>query len=231
MEPVKNRYSKITKKFPREFILLQGRGCFWKKCIFCDYYEDISKNPFEINSKVIENITGEFGIIDIINSGSAPELDGQTLDLLVQKINEKNIKEVWLEAHWAYRNQLEHFAEKFKNATVKYRTGIETFNPKLRNFWNKGVPEDVSPIDISKYFKSVSLLIGTENQTFEDVVSDIEIAKKYFERFAINIFVPNSKKIKENRQLINRFLHEIYPKIKDNPQIDISINITDLGVG
>ncbi len=231
MKPVNNRYSKITKKFPREFILLQGLGCFWKKCAFCDYYEDVSKKPFEINSKVIENITGEFGVIDVINSGSTMELDNQTLEFLIKKINEKNIKEVWLEVHWKYKDQLEYFAKKFENSTVKYRTGIETFNPRLRNFWNKGVPENVTPYDIAKYFKSVCLLVGTENQTFEDVVSDIEIAKNHFERFMVNVFVPNSTKIKENKPLINRFMYEIYPKIKDDPQIETSVNNTDLGVG
>lgn len=231
MKPVKNRYSKITKKFPREFILLQGKGCFWKKCTFCDYYEDISKNPFEINSKVIENITGEFGVLDVINSGSAMEIDPQTLDLLIEKVNEKNINEIWLEVHWTYKDKLERFSKKFKNKVVKYRTGIETFNPKLRTIWNKGIPENVSPTEIAKYFKSVCLLVGTENQTFEDVISDINIAKKYFERFMINIFAPNSTPVKENKLLINRFLNEIYPDIKDDPKIEISLNITDLGVG
>ncbi len=231
MKSIKNRYSKIVEKFPREFILLQGLGCFWKKCKFCDYYKDVSEKPFEINSEVIKCITGEFGIIDVINSGSTMELDTKTLKMLTNKIREKNIKEVWLEVHWAYKNQLEYFSKKFENSTVKYRTGIETFNPKLRNFWNKGIPENITPDEIAKYFKSVCLLVGTENQTFKDVVSDIEIAKNYFERFMINIFSQNSTKIKENRPLINRFIHEIYPKIKDDPKIETLLNITDLGVG
>ncbi len=231
MKPVKNRYSKITRKFPRELILLQGKGCFWKKCTFCDYYEDVSNNPYEINLKAIENITGEFGVLDVINSGSTMELDPQTLDLLIKKIAEKKINEIWLEVHWAYKDKLKQFSKKFKNVDVKYRTGIETFNPKLRNFWNKFIPENVSPAKIAKYFKSVCLLVGTENQSFEDVISDINIARKYFERFMINIFAPNSTPVKENRLLINRFLNEIYPNIKDDPRIEISLNITDLGVG
>ena len=74
-------------------------------------------------------------------------------------------------------------------------------------------------------------MVGAENQTFEDVVSDIKIAKNYFKRCMVNVFSPNSKKIKENRPLIGRFISEIYPKIKDDPQIEILLNITDLGVG
>ena len=43
------RYAIIHEKFPREFILLQGTGCRWGKCEFCDYHNDIGENPFEIN--------------------------------------------------------------------------------------------------------------------------------------------------------------------------------------
>lgn len=231
MEKVQTRYSLITDKFPREFILLQGKGCFWKKCKFCDYYNDISENALEINSHVIDKITGKFGIIDVINSGSTMELDSITLDKLINKIDEKNIKEVWLEVHWAYRNILSEFAKKFKSSKVKFRTGIETFDPQLRNYWNKGIPEYVTPIEIAKYFDSVCLLVGTENQSFKSVVSDIEIAKKYFERFMINVFVPNSTSMQKNYELTEKFIKEIYPKIKDDPTIEISLNITDLGVG
>ena len=231
MKEVQIRYSKIRDKFPREFILLQGKGCFWKKCTFCDYFHDISSNPFEINKNVIDKITGEYGVLDVINSGSAMELDDLSLNFLEQKVKECKIKELWFEVHWAYRNILKNFAKRFPGVNVKFRTGIETFNPNLRNFWNKGVPAEVSAKEIAKYFKSVCILVGTENQTFDTVISDIEIAKKFFERFMVNVFVPNSTSVKPNPELIKRFIKEIYPKIKDDPKIEISLNITDLGVG
>ena len=47
----------------------------------------------------------------------------------------------------------------------------------------------------------------------------------------INIFCPNTTNVKPNHELIDRFMKEIYPTIKDNPKIEISLNITDLGVG
>ena len=65
------RYSLITEKFPREFLLLQGTGCKWAKCTFCDYHSDTSETPFKTNRKVLEQVTGVYGVIDIINSGSA----------------------------------------------------------------------------------------------------------------------------------------------------------------
>lgn len=231
MKEVQIRYSEIKDKFPREFILLQGTGCFWKKCAFCDYFHDVSANPFEINKNVISRITGKFGVLDVINSGSAMELDDMSLKFLRQKVKECNVKELWFEVHWAYRNVLKKFSDNFPEVTVKFRTGIETFNPELRNFWNKGIPFQVSPEEVAKYFKSVCILVGTEKQTFESVVSDIKTAKKLFERFMVNVFVPNSTSVKSNPELIKRFIKEIYPKIKDDPQIEISLNITDLGVG
>ena len=126
---------------------------------------------------------------------------------------------------------MKNFAKRFPGVNVKFRTGIETFDPMLRNFWNKGIPSHVLPEDVAKYFKSVCILVGTENQTFDTVISDIEIAKKFFERFMVNVFVPNSTSVKPNPELIKRFINEIYPKIKDDPKIEISLNITDLGVG
>ncbi|MBR0423557.1 MAG: hypothetical protein IJJ04_02825 [Clostridia bacterium] len=75
------------------------------------------------------------------------------------------------------------------------------------------------------------MLIGTENQTFETVVNDIYLAGKYFDHYMINIFIPNSKNINSNPELINRFINEVYPKIKNDPKVEISINNTDLGVG
>lgn len=231
MKPVEIRYSQITEKFPREFVLLQGRGCFWKKCKFCDYYNDVSDDPFAINAPVIDKITGEFGALDVINSGSTMELDDKTVEALVKKVDSINLKEIWFEVHWAYRKKLQAFSDKFNVPNVKYRTGIETFDPELRNFWNKGIPSDVTAEDVAKYFQSVCLLVGTERQTFETIKRDIELADKYFERYMINVFVPNSSRIKPNFELIDRFLKEIYPQIKDDPKVEISINNTDLGVG
>ena len=85
------RYSLIKTKLPREFVLLQGRGCKWRKCTFCDYYDDVSENPYEINREVLQQVTGKYGVLDIINSGSAPELDEDTLSLISTIVKEKNI--------------------------------------------------------------------------------------------------------------------------------------------
>ena len=53
-----DRYSVIDTKLPREFVLLQGEGCRWRKCTFCNYHEDCSDEPYNINKEVLQRVTG-----------------------------------------------------------------------------------------------------------------------------------------------------------------------------
>ena len=225
------RYSLIKEKMPREFLLLQGTGCRWAKCTFCDYFGDCSSNPYEVNKKVLEQVTGEFGVLDIINSGSAMELDSDTIGLIKETIVEKNIKTVWFEAHYMYRNRLEAFAKQFMPTTVKFRCGIESFDPTLRSSWNKGVPSDVTAADIAEYFKGVCLLCCTQGDTKERILNDIATAREHFEYFSINLFCNNSTAVKRDAELAKWFEAEVYPMLKDMDGVEILLNNNDLGVG
>lgn len=82
---IMERYSKILEKRRREIVLLRGSGCVYKKCTFCDYHADRCSNEdenFALNSKVLNKVTGEFGDLEVINSGSVFELDGKTMELI-----------------------------------------------------------------------------------------------------------------------------------------------------
>ena len=48
------RYALIHEKLQREFVLLQGTGCRWRGCTFCDYHTDTSARPFDINQGVLQ---------------------------------------------------------------------------------------------------------------------------------------------------------------------------------
>ena len=87
------RYSLIHEKMPREFVLLQSKGCKWGKCTFCDYHLDRNSSPFETNRLVLSKVTGVYGVLDVINSGSAIELDSQTIDLINKVVEENNYKD------------------------------------------------------------------------------------------------------------------------------------------
>ena len=225
------RYSLITEKFPREFLLLQGTGCRWARCTFCDYHSDRSDSPFETNRKVLEQVTGEFGVIDIINSGSAMELDDETIMMIKDVVMSKGIRTIWFEAHYMYRHRLEEFARLFAPATVKFRCGVESFDAALRSGWAKGIPASVTAADVARYFKGVCLLCCTAGDSRERIIEDIATAKKYFEYFSVNVFCNNGTTIKRDEELAAWFVSEVYPQIKDDPKIEVLIENTDLGVG
>lgn len=226
-----DRYAKIDTKLKREFVLLQGLGCKWAKCKFCNYYEDVSNDPYTVNREVLDRVTGEYGVLDVINSGSAIEFDADTIEYLKQVVKAKNIHTLWFEMHYMYRKHLAKFAGQFAPATVKFRCGIESFNPELRTFWNKGIAEDVTPEDVARYFQGVCLLCCTKGETRERIRRDIEIAKQHFEYFSVNLFCNNGTSIERDEELAAWFEQEIYPEIKDNDRIEVLLNNTDLGVG
>ena len=225
------RYALIHTKMPREFVLLQGTGCRWKKCTFCDYHEDASNHPFLVNESVLRQVTGVYGVLDIINSGSGMELDEDTLSLIREVVKEKQIHTLWFEAHYMYRHKLKAFAEQFQGVSVKFRCGIETFDTQLRDEWKKGVPSSVTPEDVARYFQGVCLLCGTQGERKEHILEDIEIARKHFEYFSVNVFCNNSTSVKQDPELARWFAQEVYPAIKDEPGIEVLMENTDLGVG
>ena len=226
-----DRYSLIHTSMPREFVLLQGQGCRWRKCTFCDYHEDVSADPYIINKEVLEQVTGQYGVLDVINSGSAMELDEATLALLERVVREKGIHTLWFEAHYMYRNKLNAFAKQFAPAAVKFRCGIESFDAQLRKSWNKGVPDSVTATDVAEHFKGVCLLCCTQGDSKERILNDIATAKHHFEYFSVNLFCNNSTPVKRDEELVRWFVKEVYPQIKDDDRIEILIDNTDLGVG
>lgn len=226
-----DRYSLIHTKMPREFVLLQGEGCRWGRCTFCNYHEDTSVTPFEVNREVLQSVTGEYGVLDVINSGSAVEIDAETIELLKRVVMERNIHTLWFEAHYMYRNRLADFASQFHPAKVKFRCGIESFQPSLRKMWNKGVPSEVTAEDVARYFQGVCLLCCTEGDTRERILQDIAIAKEHFEYFSVNVFCNNGTAVKRDDELALWFASEVYPNLKNTPGVEVLLENTDLGVG
>lgn len=226
-----SRYSIIYEKFPREMLLLVGTGCRWKKCTFCDYYNDIFEDPFKINKVELAKVTGKFGILDIINSGSCFELDYDTLKLIKKVAKDKKIHTIWFECHWMYRNNLKEIRHFFDGINIKFRIGVETFDEKLRNRWNKGISEEVTPKEIAKKFDGICLLFGVKGQTKHMLLKDIKFAEKYFEYYSLNIFNKNSTNTEVDQSLVDWFKNEIYPELKNHKKVEILINNFDLGIG
>ena len=225
------RYAVIHTILPREFVLLQGKGCKWKQCTFCDYHTDVSSDPYFVNRKVLDEVTGVYGVLDIINSGSAMELDTQTIEEIRRVVKENNIHTIWFEAHYMYRYQLAKFAEQFEGVQVKFRCGIESFDGALREQWKKGVAAEVSAEDVAKYFQGVCLLCCTEGDSKERILRDIALAVQLFEYASVNVFCENTTLVKRDDSLVEWFVEEVCPELKRSNKIEILINYTDFGVG
>ena len=228
------RYSVITEKQPREIVLLRGRGCSYRRCSFCDYHLDFSSDDdenFALNSAALSRVTGIYGELEVINSGSVFELDGRTLNLIMSTCREKNISVIHFEAHYMYRDRLLALLRVFDDFTLKLKLGLETFDYNLRErILFKGIKER-DPERIADGFDEANLLFGLKVQTAASMISDIELALKHFERVCINIMCENSTAVKPDPQVVTAFMTQVYPIYKNCTRVDILINNTDFGVG
>src|SRR5699024_7765942 len=159
-----NRYSEIEAKFPREIVLLKGSPCQWGRCTFCDYILDNSNDRdlmIRENRSVLENVTGKYGTLEVINSGSVFELPPETLEDIRNIVNEKKIKKLIFEAHWMYRHRVDEMRDYFK-ISIFYKTGVETFDNDFRQKVLKKGAGFQSAKEVAKYFDSPCLMIGIQ---------------------------------------------------------------------
>ena len=228
------RYSKIEEKRKREIVLLRGSGCVYKKCAFCDYYHDFCKSEsenFALNSQVLQNVDGEYGDLEIINSGSVFELDKNTLDFIKQVAKSKGIKTLHFESHYLYKDKIPALRKEFCDFDLKLKLGLETFDYELREkILKKGIQEK-SPCVIAEHFDEANFLFGIKGQSVDTMKKDIQLGLEYFERICINIMCQNTSKILPDKAVIDAFVRDIYPLYKDDGRVDILLNNTDFGVG
>lgn len=229
---IMDRYSKITQKFPREIVLLKSKPCKWGRCSFCDYIDDNSLDKDEINQvneEVLGQVTGEYGVLEVINSGNIFELPNESLDMIKEIIKTKEIKQLYVEAHWIYRKKIQAFREMI-GIPVRVKTGLESFHREFREeYLIKGFDhEDID--QLKQYFDSVCLLVGIEGQTKDMIRQDISLAKEHFEHFTVNLFVDNSTEVKADKSL-QKWFREEFHWLETEASCEILWVNTDFGVG
>lgn len=157
------RYSKINVKNKREIVLLKGKPCVYGKCTFCNYIEDNSEDENEINHinfEVLENITGEYGVLEVINSGSVFELPKETLEKILEIATNKNINTIWFEVYYTYKNRLKEIIDFFDGIEIKFKVGVESFDENFRNnVLNKNLYYN-SLEEFKTYFENICLMVG-----------------------------------------------------------------------
>lgn len=227
-----DRYNIINGKNKREIVLLKSFPCAWGKCSFCDYIEDNSRNKDEIlkvNKVVLSNITGIYGVLEVINSGSVFEIPMETLEEIRAIVKEKNIKRLYFEAHWCYRKRLQEIKD-FFDVEVIFKTGIETFDDSFRNdILNKNIKYKTIE-EVKEYYDSICLMVGIQGQTKEMIDRDMEIVINEFPKATVNIWTENSTKFKRDEELIKWF-QEKYRFLEKNEDIEVLFENTDFGVG
>lgn len=227
------RYSIINNKRRREIVLLRGKGCAYKKCAFCDYHLDRGDDAenYEINAAALSRVTGAFGDLEVINSGSVFELDSNTHALIKQTCKAKNISVIHFESHYMYKDRIPALRREYDGLTLKLKLGLETFDYDFRErVLKKGIPER-DPQVIAEHFDEANLLFGIAGQTKESMLSDIKLGLKKFERLCVNIMCENSTAASPDRAVIAEFMREVYPIYAGDPRVDILIQNTDFGVG
>ena len=228
------RYNKIIDKHQREIVLLKSLPCRYGKCSFCNYIEDNSKDIDEIdrvNLEVLKNITGEFGSLEVINSGSVFEITPNTLAEIKRIVMEKNIKVLYFEIYYGYINLLDKIRDYFKGVEVRFRMGLETFDNDFRiNCYNKNFHlEEKDYLMLGERLYSVCLLVCTKGQTSEMITRDIELGLKYFKNITINIFIDNGTVVKRDNELVKWFVGK-YSYLTEDDRVELLIDNKDLGV-
>jgi len=227
-----DRYSKITNKNVREIVLLKAFPCAWGKCAFCDYIDDNSRDEaamVALNDEVLSNVTGEFGVLEVIDSASCFELPKATLARIREIIREKHIRRLFFESHWIYRKKLDEMRQ-YMGVPITYKIGIETFDHDFREKVLNKHAEFTRPEEVAAYFDSPCLMVGIQGQTKEMIDRDIAILKKYFKLGTVNVYTNNTTPVKRDDALVAWFL-EKYAWLMDDPSVEVLVENTDFGVG
>ena len=226
------RYNRIANKNQREIVLLQSFPCAWGKCRFCDYTDDNSRDKeamLALNSRVLSRVTGEFGVLEVINSGSCFELPEETLALIRRIIRKKQIRRLFFEAHWMYRHRLQEMRD-YMGISIIFKIGVETFDETFREQYLNKHADFHSPEEVRRYFDSPCLMVGIKGQTKEMIDYDMKMLKQYFPMGTVNVFTDNSTDVKRDPQLVDWFMKK-YAHLLEDPTVEVLYEKTDFGVG
>ena len=226
------RYNRITNKNCREIVLLKAFPCARGKCSFCDYTDDNSKDEramIALNSEILSRVTGEFGVLEVINSGSCFELPTQTLEQIRTIIREKQIRLLYFESHWMYRKKLQEMKD-YMGIPILFKIGVESFDYNFREKILNKHADFHTPQEVAEYFDSPCIMVGIKGQTKEMIAQDIQYMKQYFKRGTVNVYTNNTTNIRRDDELVQWFMRT-YAYLEKDPMIEVLYENTDFGVG
>jgi len=227
------RYSRYTGHNPREVLLLKGLPCVWSRCTFCDYIDDNTTDQELIRAVARENlarVTGEFGRLQVINSGSIQELPLFVREQIRDLIAARGIREFWTESYWAYRRQFEETRAFFRVPTHLF-LGVETFDDDLRNrVLNKSMHWS-GPDEVAAATDSICLMIGFKGQTQDVIRRDVDILLSRFKYGIVNLFTENRLSAGLMDEGIKSWFRAEFGWLEKEPRVNVLWHNTDFGVG
>lgn len=221
-----NQYGKVNTKTPREVVLINSvGGCSWRRCAFCEYCNTYSNTAIEaarLNRQTLSLVTGEYGVLQVVNSASFSENPIATWFDILEVCREHGIHTLIVESHWIFRDQNQRIRDFFKGIEVQIIYGVETFNFHRREVeWFKGYG-NITAEQLAQYADSVNLLIGVRGQTMADIEEDFRLATRHFKRVNVCVFEPNDTDIERDNELMDQFYTSVlFEQYKNNPQVEI----------
>jgi hypothetical protein len=227
------RYARYTGTLPREVVLLKGLPCIWSRCAFCDYIDDNTTDESVIRrvaDEQLAKVTGEFGRLQVINSGSIQELPLAVREQIRNLMPERGIGEFWTESYWAYRKDFDATRRFFKAPTHLF-LGVETFDDRLRNDVLKKSMHWEGPDEVAAATDSICLLIGFRGQTRDIIRRDIDLMLSKFRYGIVNLFTENRLSAGLLDAGIKDWFRDEFAPLEKVPNVNVLWHNTDFGVG
>jgi hypothetical protein len=227
------RYAKYTGRHPREVVLLRGLPCIWSRCTFCDYIDDNTTDEALIEKTADEHlarVTGEFGRLQVINSGSIQELPLPIRERIRDLMRQRGITEFWTESYWAYRKDFATTRAFFEVDTHVF-LGVETFDEHLRNVVLNKSMHWSSPDEVAAATDAICLMIGFRGQTPDIIRRDIDLLLSKFKYGIVNLFTENRLSAGLMDEGIKGWFREEFAWLENEPKVNVLWHNTDFGVG
>ncbi|MBI9014064.1 MAG: radical SAM protein [Clostridiales bacterium] len=176
--------------------ILQSRGCYWRKCSFCDYtnlygdYKYNEKSPAKLVSE-IKALQEEFSFEDflIVNESMTSKYANEFSQLLINQ----NMTVKWhsfIKVDKNYFN-LETVKKIEESGCSRLTIGVESFDNNVLTILDKGYTrEDVevllSRLELTNIPVTINLIIDAPRTTLESALNQLEFCRKLSKKMLVH---------------------------------------------
>ena len=207
----------------KRFSIIHSKGCYWKKCAYCNYRKLYNKNKIIIRD--INSVLSD--IISLYNKGITSfyficeALDQKSANLISNFIINNKIKCNWKCFLRCDNWKLSTLELLKKSGGSDFVLGLETVNDRLLKLINKGTNKETikklfDKIEILNLKVEVNIIPDLPSSTKKEIIETLEFIKKYknyISRLNVSRFrVLNASDIAENPE---KFGIKLLPNYED----------------